>query len=143
MKKRQYIFSFSSRIPVGLEKVKSEHTKSSLPDDHAVEVMYSGPSGYGIQGKAVGCAKMLNELQATKPKCEALLNQAEALESHLTRKAMKSNSESDSALLEVLSLFQKFAFAARSPEYVYAPQVKRILLSTKTDTFATDISTWL
>ncbi|CAJ1966607.1 unnamed protein product [Cylindrotheca closterium] len=103
----------------GFEKIRAEHKKRSLPDDHEVEVKYSGPSGYGIQGKTVGCASMLEELQATKLKCEVLLRQAEVLESHLTSKAMEANSESNSALLEVLGLFQKFAIASRSPEHFY------------------------
>lgn len=114
------LFNLSSFT--GLEKIKAEHKKWGLLDDHEVEIKYSGPSGYGIQGKAVGCSSLLNELQITESKFQALSKQVEALESHLVE-AHNSRKDKDAefdptALLDAVSFFQKFALASKSPEYV-------------------------
>jgi hypothetical protein len=94
--------------------VKTEHERYHLSDDHGVEVKYSGPTGYGIRGQAVGCAPLLTELQITSAICESLEELAEALESHLTSK----DREPDLALRDVASVYAKLALAAKNPEYV-------------------------
>ena len=101
---------------IGLEKIKSEHKKYGLSDDHEVEVKYSGPSGYGLKGETVGCLPLLKELQATSSQCEVLASQAEALESHFSRKENNSDSESNTILVEVVDLMNKFSLAAKTPE---------------------------
>lgn len=92
--------------------MKTEHAKYHLPDDHEVEVKYSGPTGFGIQGEAVGCAPLLKELQITRSICEKLEALAEALESQMTRK----HEEPDQALKDVAGVFAKLALAASQPE---------------------------
>eukprot|EP00980_Cylindrotheca_fusiformis_P001399 scaffold345_cov134-Cylindrotheca_fusiformis.AAC.10 len=96
----------------GLQKVISEHSRYKLQDDHEVEVKYSGPTGYGLRGEAVGCAPLLDELQITPSACEKLEGFAEALESHLSR----NGEDPDQAIRDVSSVFVKLALASKKPE---------------------------
>lgn len=112
----QKVGSKLTSVVIGLEKIKSEHEKFKLADDHTVEVKYSGPTGVGLKGETVGCLPLLEELQATNSQCEVLANQAEALESHLSRKEREAESEYDATLMDVVDLVKKFALAAKNPE---------------------------
>ena len=107
-------------ISPGLEKVKQEHEKFKLMDDHTVEVTYQGPTGYGFKGEAIGCAPMLKELGITPELCARLNDSAESLESHLF--SGDSDNQSDEAtgeavLNDLISLTSRFEVASKNPEY--------------------------
>ena len=104
----------------GLEKVKQEHKKFKLLDDHAVEVAYQGPSGYGYKGEAVGCAPMLQELGITSALCSRLSECAEALESHFFSGDSETQTEDvagEAVLNDLISLISRFEVASKNPEY--------------------------
>jgi hypothetical protein len=92
--------------------VKNEHSRFHLADDHEVEVKYSGPTGYGLKGEAVGCAPLMTELGITPEICSRLLTLSEALESHLFREL----NESDAVLRDLTKVIECLSLAARNPE---------------------------
>lgn len=92
--------------------MKAEHSRFHLPDDHEVEVKYSGPSGWGFKGEAVGCAPLLKELGITPQTCSRLLTLCEALESHIFSK-LKQN---DAILKDVTTFLERLSLAAKNSE---------------------------
>jgi hypothetical protein len=101
----------------GLEKVKQEHAKFRLADDHPVEVTYHGPTGHGFKGKAIGCAPMLEELGITPEICARLSDFAQSMESHLFGSDSEDEDRAGQAVLnDLLNVVSRFELASKNPE---------------------------
>ena len=102
-----------------LDQVKREHARFRLTDDHSVEVSYSGPTGFGVRGQAVGCRPKLEELGITSYVCKRLSDLAASLEKHVLggENDVAERSQSSEAVLNNLVEFvSKFELAAKNPE---------------------------
>ena len=107
----------------GLEKIKAEHHKYPLSDDHEVEVKYSGPTGYGMKGEAIGCAPFLKELGISSGLLSHLTNYAQSLESHL----FNSQSDEDHGILsEVIKVIERLKLASENPEHFFLACVMKV-----------------
>jgi hypothetical protein len=99
--------------------VKREHARFRLSDDHSVEVSYSGPSGFGIRGQAVGCGPKLDELGITSAMCTRLSDLAASLENHLfggKNDVAESNKTSEAVMNDLIDFIGKFELASKHPE---------------------------
>lgn len=74
--------------------------------------MYSGPTGFGLRGEAVGCASILQQLELSHEKCTRLSECAVSLENHL----FGDDNVNDTALDDLVSLCGRFELAAKAPE---------------------------
>lgn len=109
----------NSALVAALARVKQEHAKFRLSDDHSVEASYSGPTGFGLGGQAVGCRPKLEEFGITSVSCTRLENLAKSLENHLfgrneSDKADRTTGEA--AMSDLVDLIGRFALAAKHPE---------------------------
>lgn len=101
----------------GLNKVKQEHTRFRLQDDHAVEVVYSGPTGFGLKNKAVGCGPELAKLGITAQQCTTMVAFAQSLENHLFGKSDGSaDPASEAAMNNLVEILSRFELASKDPE---------------------------
>lgn len=104
---------------LALVNVKKEHARLRLGDDHSMEVSYSGPSGFGIRGEAVGCRPKLEELGITSSTCTRLSELAQALETHLfggKNDVAEANQTSEAVMNDLIDFTGKFELAAKHPE---------------------------
>lgn len=102
-----------------LKKVKQEHARFRLSDEHSVELAYSGPSGFGIKGQAVGCRPKLDELGITSVMCTRLSELATSLENHLfggKNDVSERNQASEAVMNDLIDFIGKFELAAKHPE---------------------------
>jgi hypothetical protein len=84
-----------------------------------VEVSYSGPSGFGIRGKAVGCGPKLEEFGYTSEMYTRLSNLAGSLEQHLfggKNDVAESNQTSEAVMNDLMDFISKFELASKHPE---------------------------
>ena len=104
----------------GLEKVKRDHSRFKLSDDHAEEIVYRGPSGFGLKGEAVGCLPLLQDLGITSTMCTRLNVLAQSLESHLFGGRNDGDGEEDKSgeavLNDLIGILSKLEIASKNPE---------------------------
>lgn len=102
-----------------LLKIKEEHSRMHLSDDHSVEVSYSGPSGFGIRGEAVGCRPKFEELGITAQYCNKVFDLAHSLEFHLsgeTSDVAEEDTTNEAVLKDLVGIIGRFHLAAKHPE---------------------------
>lgn len=95
-----------------LANVKTEHERFRLPDDHSIEVLYKGPTGFGLRGEAIGCKPALKDLNVSPERSKQLNDYAISFENHL----FGEDSVSDAILNNLVSLVGRFELAANAPE---------------------------
>ena len=96
-----------------------DYQRYHTPDDKEFEVTYYGPTGYGLNGKPVGCKPFFDKFRTTSG--DKLVEYASAVESQLGGdKQTESSGGRSTALLDRLVEFvTKFSFAMKSPEHFY------------------------
>jgi hypothetical protein len=100
-----------------VEKIKQDHVRYKLQDDHVVEISVSGPTGFGLKNKAVGCGPKLVELGITAEQCKRMSCLAQSLENHLFGKSdVESDPASEAAMNNLNDIMSRFELASRSPE---------------------------
>ena len=104
----------------GFQRVKQEHIRYHLSDNHAVEVAYYGPTGFGFKGEAIGCARILNELGLSHEVCSHLSELATSMQAHLFGgSSEEENHAGQTALDNSVSLLSRLELASKNPEHFY------------------------
>jgi len=108
----------------GAQKALRDYERFHSPDDTEYEIIYDGPTGNGVGGKAVGCLGFFQRLGLSKSDFEKLLIRFNSLDKfHRGRDGSEEAVERDrtSNLFDRLGdLISKLYRAVEAPEHFYA-----------------------